>query len=76
MVNKAKGVLALIKRWSKEFEDPYTTKTLYVALVSPILEYCSCVWSPQCKDPETIIESVQKQFLILALRIDIDSDLS
>jgi len=43
MVNKAKRVIAFIKRWSKEFDDPCTTKTLYVALVRPILEYCSCV---------------------------------
>jgi len=58
MVNNAKGVLASIKRWSNKFDDPYTTKTLYVALVRPILEYCSCMWIPQYKEPQTIIESV------------------
>jgi len=36
MVNKARGVLAFIKRWSKEFDDPYVTKTLFILLVRPI----------------------------------------
>jgi len=40
MVQKAKGVLAFIRRWSEDFGDPYTTKTLYVALVRPILDSC------------------------------------
>jgi len=32
--NKARSLLAFIKRWSKEFDDPYTIKVLYVSLVS------------------------------------------
>ena len=38
MVNKAINVLGFIKRWSKEFNEPYTTKTLYPSLVRPIPE--------------------------------------
>jgi len=32
IVNKARGVLGIIKRWSKELDDPYMTKTLFVSL--------------------------------------------
>jgi len=45
IVNKARGVLGFIKRWSKEFDDPYLTKTLFISLVRPILEFGSPVWS-------------------------------
>ena len=46
MVNKANGVLGFIKRWSKEFTDPYLTKQLYFSLVRYILEYGSIIWEP------------------------------
>ena len=68
MVNKAMSVLGFIKRWSKEFDDPYITKTLYISLVRPILEYGSCVWCPQYTVHQSRIESVQKNFLLFALR--------
>jgi len=38
-VNKAMSVLGFIKRWSKEFHDPYTTKLLLTSLGRPNLEY-------------------------------------
>jgi len=59
-VNKAMNVLGFIKRWSKEFDDLYTTKLLFTSLVRPILEYCSSVWSPQYQVHIDRIESVQK----------------
>jgi len=62
MVNKARGVLAFIKRWSKEFDDPYVTKTLFTSLVRPILEYCAPVWTPQYGVHIDRIESAQKKF--------------
>jgi len=37
IVNKARGVLGFIERWSKEIDDPYMTKTLFISLVQ-------CVW--------------------------------
>lgn len=68
MVNKANGVLGFIKRWSKEFTDPYITKQLYTSLVRPILEYGSIVWDPYFNTYINNIESVQKQFLLFCLR--------
>lgn len=67
-INKAMGVLGFIKRWAKEFSDPYTTKQLYTTLVRPILEYGSVVWDPSVKIRTQSIESVQKQFLLFCLR--------
>lgn len=68
MVNKAYGVLGFMKRWAKEFSDPYTTKQLFISLVRPILEYGSVVWDPQYNVYIDKIESVQKQFLLFCLR--------
>lgn len=67
-VNKANGVLGFMKRWSKEFSDPYVTKNLYTSLVRPILEYGSIIWDPYYSTHINSIESVQKQFLIFCLR--------
>lgn len=67
-VNKARGVLAFIKRWSKEFDDPTVTKRLFTALVRPILEYGSVIWDPHYNVHSDHIESVQKQFLLFCLR--------
>lgn len=61
-------MLGFIKRFCFNFHDPYTIKTLYVAYVRSILEYCSIVWSPSSITHEGRIESVQKQFLLYALR--------
>lgn len=68
IINKASIVLGCIKRWAKEFSDPYVTKLLYVSLVRPILEYVPIVWSPSYLTHINRIESVQKQFLIFCLR--------
>jgi len=43
-------------------------KFLCIAFERPVLEHRSCVWSSEYKESETLIESVQKQFLIFALR--------
>jgi len=32
------------------------------------MEYCSCIWSPQMSCYQNMLESVQKQFLLLALK--------
>lgn len=68
IINKANKMLAFIKRFSYNFHDPYTIKTLYITYVRSILEYCSIVWSPFSSTHENRIESVQKQFLLFALR--------
>nr|AMS38367.1 hypothetical protein [Bactrocera tryoni] len=66
-VFKAKGALSFVKRWSKEFRDPLTTKILFTSLVRPILEYASVVWNPSYQVHSDKLESVQKQFLLFAL---------
>jgi len=60
--------IGIIVSKAKEFEDPYTTKHLYIFLVRPILQHCSWVWSPQYAKYHDLIESVQKQFILFALR--------
>jgi len=60
--------IGFIKRRYKEFNDPHTTNLLFTSLVRPKLEYCSSVWSPQYQVHIDRIESVQKQFLLFALR--------
>lgn len=61
-------ILAFVKRQSRDFKCPYVVKSLYCCLVRSILEYGAVVWSPWCKDDSNRIESVQKQFLLFALR--------
>lgn len=68
MINKAFGMLGFIKRFSYNFKDPYTIKTLYISYVRSILEYGSVVWSPYLPTHIARLESVQKQFLLFALR--------
>lgn len=68
IINKANGVLGFIKRWSKEFNDPYISKKLFSGLVRPILEYGSVIWNPGFMCDISRIESVQKQFLLFCLR--------
>lgn len=67
-VSKSSNLLGFIKRWSREFDDPYLSKHLFTSLVRPILEYGSLVWSPFYSCHIKRIESVQKQFLLFALR--------
>ena len=67
-VRKATYILGIIKRWAKEFYDPYVTKQLFTALVWPILEYGSIIWDSQNDVHSDKIESIQKQFLLFCLR--------
>jgi hypothetical protein len=46
MVAKSSKMLGFIKRMARDFQDPYTLKSLYISLVRPNLEYASCVWNP------------------------------
>jgi hypothetical protein len=68
IINKAFSMLGFVKRFFYHFKDPYTIKTLYILYVRSILEYCSVVWCPHQPIHVTRIESVQKQFLLFALR--------
>jgi len=62
------SILGFVKRRAKEFNDPYVTKRMYVALVQSTLEYANVVWSPYRQIDINRIESVQKQFLLFALK--------
>lgn len=61
-INKASGVLGFIKRWSKEFSDPYTTKQLYTTLVRPILEYGSVIWDLNTKFTQILLSRFKNSF--------------
>ena len=47
-VNTVNSVLGFVKREMREMCDPYCAKTLFIALVRPIMEYACQVWSPHC----------------------------
>jgi len=68
IVNRGHRMLGFIKRRSKEFNDPYITKAIYSSLVRSHLEYASVVWNGIGITASNRIESVQKQFLLFALR--------
>jgi Reverse transcriptase (RNA-dependent DNA polymerase) len=68
MVAKSSRMLGFIKRIAREFHDPCTLKTLYVALVRQNLEYASCVWSPYRRVHSERIEKIQHNFVRYALR--------
>jgi hypothetical protein len=68
IVSKSARILGFIKRISRDFSDPYTYKTLYVAFVRPGLEYASCVWSPHQEVHSARIERIQHNFIRFALR--------
>lgn len=64
---KANSRFGMIKRWSRDFNDPFVTKTLFVSLVRRVLEFACHVWCPYYKCHIERIESIQKQFLLFAL---------
>lgn len=66
--SKALSALGLIIRFSKEFNDPFTLKSLYEALVRPLIEFSSIIWNPIYKIRSDKIERIQKRFLRFALR--------
>jgi len=60
---KAFKLLGYIRRVSSEFKLKNSLKSLYCALVRPILEYGSVVWDPHCSDLGHQLEGVQRKFL-------------
>ena len=62
VTSKAYGMLGFLKRNPSEFNDPYTLKALYNALVRPHLEYCCVIWNPTYNSHISRIERVQKNF--------------
>ena len=68
IVSSGQTILGFMKRRAKEFVDPYLTKKLFNTLVLPVIEYVSPIWAPYREVDIKRIESIQKQFLIFALR--------
>lgn len=68
IITKAKSRLVWVKRFSREFDDPWAINRLYYTFVLPIIEYASPIWSPNGITLTKNIESIQKQFLIFAIR--------
>lgn len=68
IISKATRQLGFISKVAKDFSDPYCWKSLYCALVRPILENESVVWHPYQVTWCLRIERVQKRFIRLALR--------
>jgi hypothetical protein len=68
IVSKAYAMLGFMKRICYEFRDVRSLKSIYFAHVRSHLEYAAVVWYPYCSTYRARIESVQKQFLIYALR--------
>ena len=68
VVSSGRSILGFVKRRAKEFQSPYLTKRLFNTFVIPVIEYVSPIWSPHRQVDCKRIESIQKQFLIFALR--------
>jgi hypothetical protein len=64
---KASSRLGFVMRCAREFDDIYIFKTLYCAIVRPIIEHASVVWSPHYTVHVDRIESLQRRFLLRAL---------
>lgn len=68
IISKANRQLGFISKIAKDFTDPYCLKSLYCALVRPILENASVVWTPNDISWTLRIERVQRRFIRLALK--------
>lgn len=68
IIGKSMALMGFVIRSSKEFIDPYTTKSLYCSIVRSTLEYASVLWAPSYPIHIKRIESIQKRFLLFALR--------
>lgn len=67
-IAKAFSMLGFMKRICSEFTNVAAIRSIYCAHVRSHLEYASVVWSPAYDVHKIRIESIQKQFLLYALR--------
>jgi ribonucleases P/MRP protein subunit RPP40 len=74
VTSKAYSMLGFMKRICNEFRNVKALKSIYCAHVRSHLEYASCVWQPYCADKKRDIESIQKKFVIYALRRSVMRD--
>ena len=61
MVAKANRILGLVKRTCKDTRDVRVRKLLFCALVRPVLEYASNLWSPYTIMHKSLVENVQRR---------------
>lgn len=67
-IGKSYGMLGFVKRICAEFHDIDALKSVYTAHVRSHLEFASIVWSPSYDIHINRIESIQKKFVMFALR--------
>jgi hypothetical protein len=68
IISKSNGLLGFIKRRAKEFDNVWVTKTLYCTYVRSVLEFGAIIWMSYTADYIKKIESIQKKYLLFALR--------
>lgn len=68
IIAKSFAMLGFIKRMCSNMYEPYAIKSLYNAFVRSRLEYACLIWQPHYAVHIQRIESIQKQFLLYALR--------
>jgi len=68
VVSRANRTLGLVRKMTKEFNDPLCIKTLFNSLVRSILEYGSIVWCPHTDRWIKRIESVQRKMTRFAIK--------
>lgn len=68
MVSRAYSRLGFMKRICNDFNDVYCLSSVYYSLVRSVLEYASVVWNPGYAVHSDRIESIQRKFLLYALR--------
>ena len=62
MCSKANRILGLVKKLcGRDIRDVQTRKLLYKALVRPLLEYSSSMWSPYFVKHRRLIENIQRR---------------
>lgn len=74
ITSKAYSMLGFVKRICKEFTNMQALKSVYFTLVRSCLEYASVVWHPYQLVHMNKIESIQKKFLMYALRRTVRRD--
>lgn len=74
VTSKAYSMLGFVKRICKQFTNIHALKSVYFAHVRSYLEYASVVWHPHQFIHISRIESIQKKFLMYALRRTVHRD--
>ena len=74
IINKSLKMLGFIYRSSEDFSVA-TMRLLYCALVRPILEYASVIWTPHYRVHVDSLERVQNKFLrMIAFKMGLERD--